>query len=57
LEFYFRECLNVFGKDYNTLDGTGVRDYVHVEDLGNAHIKALFQLNSNGYKVYNIGTG
>lgn len=51
--------LSIFGNDYNTKDGTGVRDYVHVVDLAKAHIKALEKLNnnSNGYFVYNIGTG
>lgn len=52
--------LNVFGNDYNTKDGTGVRDYVHVVDLAVGHIKALEQLvkhEKNGLKIYNIGTG
>ncbi len=51
--------LHIFGNDYKTKDGTGVRDYVHVVDLAKAHIKALEKLNSseNGYYIYNIGTG
>jgi UDP-glucose 4-epimerase len=52
------ECLSVFGDDYNTPDGTGVRDYIHVVDLANAHIKALEVLSSeHGCQCYNIGTG
>ena len=50
--------LNVFGNDYPTPDGTGVRDYIHVVDLANAHICALSALsNSHGCQAYNIGTG
>jgi UDP-glucose 4-epimerase len=49
--------LNIFGGDYETRDGTGVRDYVHVVDLADAHIKAVEQFKTNGYKVFNIGTG
>lgn len=53
-----REILNVFGDDYDTADGTGIRDYVHVTDLAKAHIAALGHLDhENEYKVYNIGTG
>lgn len=53
-----RDKLSVFGGDYNTLDGTGVRDYIHVEDLAGAHLSALEILNSeHGCKAYNIGTG
>lgn len=54
------EFLNVFGNDYDTKDGTGVRDYIHVVDLAVGHMKALDQMinNSNlGVKVYNLGTG
>ncbi len=40
-QIIFRELLNVFGNDYNTPDGTGVRDYVHVMDLADAHVKAI----------------
>lgn len=50
--------LKVFGNDYNTVDGTGVRDYIHVVDLANAHLKALETLNNeHGIDFYNIGTG
>ncbi len=50
--------VKVFGDDYNTKDGTGVRDYIHVVDLAIGHIKALEKLNSNsGLLVYNLGTG
>ncbi|XP_039596115.1 UDP-glucose 4-epimerase [Polypterus senegalus] len=53
-----REYLNVFGNDYNTPDGTGVRDYIHVVDLAKGHIAALKKLKENyGCKVYNLGTG
>jgi UDP-glucose 4-epimerase len=56
-----REFLSIFGGDYNTLDGTGVRDYIHVVDLANAHVKAIDYLNSlnNETKplILNIGTG
>ena len=50
--------LNVFGNDYDTKDGTGVRDYIHVVDLAKGHIKALENIvQSNGVKTYNLGTG
>ena len=50
--------LRVFGNDYNTPDGTGVRDYIHVEDLANGHLKALEKLQTNpGVVTYNLGTG
>lgn len=53
-----RECLSVFGDDYNTHDGTGVRDYIHVVDLADAHLKALDKLETlTGIDYYNIGTG
>ena len=55
------ESLSVFGSDYETKDGTGVRDYIHVVDLANAHVKAIKYLNSNKYlfenSKINIGTG
>jgi UDP-glucose 4-epimerase len=52
------ECLSVYGDDYNTPDGTGVRDYIHVVDLARAHIKALQALDpEHGCQSYNIGTG
>jgi UDP-glucose 4-epimerase len=53
-----RQHLNVFGSDYPTTDGTGVRDYIHVVDLARGHIKALDFLNSNqGALAVNLGTG
>ncbi len=53
-----REFLGVFGDDYNTPDGTGVRDYIHVVDLADGHVKALKKLEENGgVHVYNLGTG
>lgn len=54
------DYLNVFGDDYDTKDGTGVRDYIHVVDLANGHMKALEQMINNeklGVKIYNLGTG
>jgi len=52
------EVLNIFGNDYPTLDGTGVRDYIHVIDLSLGHIKALQKIMpSNGVFTYNLGTG
>ncbi|KPV96573.1 UDP-glucose 4-epimerase [Pseudoalteromonas sp. P1-9] len=51
-------CLGVFGDDYDTPDGTGVRDYIHVVDLALGHLKALSKLESaSGALVYNLGTG
>lgn len=53
-----REELGVFGNDYDTPDGTGVRDYIHVVDLANGHVKALEKIKDNsGLKIYNLGTG
>lgn len=53
-----REQLSVFGDDYDTIDGTGVRDYIHVVDLAKAHVAALEHLGApNEYKYYNVGTG
>ncbi len=50
--------LNVFGNDYNTHDGTGVRDYIHVVDLAKGHLKALQKArNAKGINYYNLGTG
>ena len=58
------ECLGVFGNDYDTPDGTGVRDYIHVVDLAIGHIKALQKIqemknsfNKQGVLTYNLGTG
>ena len=51
-------CIGVFGNDYDTPDGTGVRDYIHVVDLAAGHVKALAKLKENaGVCVYNLGTG
>ena len=51
-------CLSVYGDDYDTPDGTGVRDYIHVCDLATGHIKALEKLDSiKGAEIYNLGTG
>jgi len=56
-----RERLTVFGKDYDTADGTCVRDYIHVMDLANAHVAAIRYLNGknekNAYYMFNLGTG
>jgi UDP-glucose 4-epimerase len=50
--------LGVFGDDYDTPDGTGVRDYIHVMDLADGHVKALKKLDENcGLEIYNLGTG
>lgn len=50
--------LGVFGNDYDTPDGTGVRDYIHVVDLAKGHVKALKKLEGNsGLNIYNLGTG
>ena len=57
-----RESLTVFGSDYNTFDGSGVRDFVHVVDLAKGHLKAMEymgkmdQTNGN-YEVFNFGSG
>lgn len=52
------EELNVFGNDYPTADGTGVRDYIHVVDLAKGHLKALGKARENtGTYIYNLGTG
>ena len=50
--------LNIFGNDYKTVDGTGVRDYIHVVDLAQGHVKAIEYINKNcGLDVINLGTG
>ena len=52
------DILNVFGDDYDTEDGTGVRDYIHVVDLARGHLKAIEKvLNETGIDAYNLGTG
>ncbi|HNA83430.1 MAG TPA: UDP-glucose 4-epimerase GalE [Thiobacillaceae bacterium] len=53
-----REYLNVFGNDYPTPDGTGVRDYIHVVDLAQGHVKAVAKLAEGpGVRIWNLGTG
>jgi UDP-glucose-4-epimerase GalE len=53
-----RDCFQVFGTDYETPDGTAIRDYIHVEDLATAHIRALDSLRQGGASaVFNLGTG
>lgn len=52
-----REKLSIFGNDYPTDDGTGVRDYLHVMDLADAHLKALSRCEIPGTDIYNLGTG
>jgi UDP-glucose 4-epimerase len=53
-----RDHLSVFGNDYDTHDGTGVRDYIHVVDLAKGHVKALAKLEKgSGLNIYNLGTG
>ena len=52
-----REKLSVFGNDYDTPDGTGVRDYIHVVDLALGHIAAIEHCNESGVHIYNLGTG
>ena len=56
-----RDCLNVFGNDYPTHDGSCIRDYIHVVDLAKAHVVSLNRLfknkNKNKFEVFNIGTG
>ncbi len=53
-----RACLGVFGNDYKTHDGTGVRDYIHVVDLAIGHVKAIKKIEQkDGIHIYNLGTG
>lgn len=56
-----RECLSIFGNDYNTPDGTCIRDYIDVVDLATAHVAAIGRLvegrNKKDYEVFNVGTG
>lgn len=51
------DAITIFGKDYDTHDGTGVRDYIHVVDLSIGHIKALEHMDKSGVFTYNLGTG
>ena len=55
-----RDKLNVYGHDYDTPDGTGVRDYIHVMDIAEGHVvavKAILKPEHTGTKIYNLGTG
>ena len=53
-----RDCVHVFGNDYDTPDGTGVRDYIHVMDLAAGHVAALAWMNGRtGVEIFNLGTG
>ncbi|MFX7824971.1 NAD-dependent epimerase/dehydratase family protein, partial [Acinetobacter baumannii] len=53
-----RASLAVYGSDYPTVDGTGVRDYIHVVDLALGHLKTLVKLGEGpGVRIYNLGTG
>jgi UDP-glucose 4-epimerase len=52
-----REKLQLFGDDYPTVDGTNVRDYIHVEDLAHAHLLALEATSAGEHKIYNLGNG
>jgi UDP-glucose 4-epimerase len=49
--------LNIFGNDYDTVDGTCIRDFIHVSDLAKGHVSALQKMNNPGIYVYNLGTG
>lgn len=51
------DYLRVFGNDYNTPDGTAIRDYIDVNDLADAHVKSLSIIENNKYDVFNVGTG
>jgi UDP-glucose 4-epimerase len=52
-----RDSVKLFGTDYPTRDGTAVRDYIHVEDLGRAHLLALEAARPGEHRVYNLGNG
>lgn len=54
-----RPLVRVFGSDYNTHDGTGVRDYIHIVDLAEGHLDAIASMErtKNGFVTYNLGTG
>ena len=52
------QYLEIFGDDYNTIDGTGVRDYLHINDLLDGHLKAMNYINTNkGFNIWNLGAG
>lgn len=54
----WRDVLHIFGDDYSTLDGTGVRDYIHVQDLAEGHLSALHAIGErSGLNIWNLGTG
>jgi UDP-glucose 4-epimerase len=56
--FKQRKLLNIFGGDYDTFDGTGVRDYIHILDLADGHLAAVkYMLNQKGFDIFNLGTG
>jgi UDP-glucose 4-epimerase len=52
-----RDSVKIFGTDYPTRDGTPIRDYIHVEDLGRAHLLALEAAEEGEHRVYNLGNG
>lgn len=52
-----RNKMSIFGNDFDTPDGTGIRDYIHVDDLVAAHIKAISYLDNNGSDIFNLGYG
>ena len=52
-----RDSLSLFGTDYDTPDGTCIRDYIHVTDLASAHVLALEALDEREMMIYNLGTG
>jgi len=52
-----RKALRIFGRDYPTRDGTGLRDYIHVMDIAEGHVAALSAPASSGFSVFNLGTG
>lgn len=52
-----RECINIYGEDFKTPDGSCIRYYIHVEDLANAHIQAIEYLNYNESDIFNLGYG
>lgn len=52
-----REILNIYGDDFDTFDGSCIRDYIHVEDLANAHIEAISYLDENKSDIFNLGYG
>ncbi|CAN5670293.1 UDP-glucose 4-epimerase GalE [soil metagenome] len=51
------DCLDIYGTDYDTRDGTAIRDYIHIEDLGRAHLLALEGGEAGEHRIYNLGNG